>query len=320
MQILQDLYTEIKLLPANSFLIFIASNDKHMIQRLCILCLLLITVTVGICQLPLTQVKITSSNTSFPDTGRLNGHLYNRILYNAADHYSDSSVIIIIPKNFVATKKVDMIFWFHGWNNNVDSALIKYGLSRQFSEAGVNAVLVLAETAKNAPDSYGGKLEQKNTFHNLVNDVLQKLVGMDVIRARGRVGNVILAGHSGGYRVMAHIVQDGNVPVKEVVLFDALYADTDKFMNWLTSGKRHCFIDLYTDHGGTLDESKIMMNKIGDANLVEDSLEEAEVTPGVIRNHKIIFIHTPHEHDYIIQHPDNFELFIENSPFLKKIK
>ena len=71
-------------------------------------------------------------------------------------------------------KKVDMIFWFHGWNNNIDTALIEYGLSRQFAEANVNAVLVLAETAKNSPDSYGGKLEQKNTFHNLVNDVLEK--------------------------------------------------------------------------------------------------------------------------------------------------
>ena len=291
-----------------------------MIQRLSVLLILLITCTIGICQVPLHQFKITSSNTSFPDTGRLNGHVYNKVMYNTADHYSDSSVIIITPKNFVAKKKVNMIFWFHGWNNNIDSALIRYGLSRQFAEAYVNAVLVLAETAKDAPDSYGGKLEQKNTFHNLVNDVLKKLVSMNVIHAKDRVGNVIIAGHSGGYRVMAHIVQNGNVPVKEVILFDALYANRDQFMNWLTADKHHRFIDLYTDHGGTFDETKIMMKQVSDANLSEDSLEEANVTPTIIRNNKIIFIHTPHEHDYIIQHPDNFKLFIENSPFLKKLR
>ncbi|HSN10094.1 MAG TPA: hypothetical protein VLS85_13735 [Hanamia sp.] len=291
-----------------------------MMQRLSIFSVLLIACTMGICQVPFHQFKITSTHTSFPDTGRLNGHLYNKVLYHTADHYSDSSVIIITPKGFVPKKKVDMIFWFHGWNNNIDTALIEYGLSRQFAEANVNAVLVLAETAKNSPDSYGGKLEQKNTFHNLVNDVLQKLVSMNVIKAKDRVGKVILAGHSGGYRVMAHILQNGNVAVNEVILFDALYANRDMFMNWLTANKHHRFIDLYTDHGGTLDETKTMMKQVSDANLSEDSLEEANVTPMIIRNHKIIFIHTPHEHNYIIQHPDNFKLFIENSPFLKKLK
>jgi len=275
---------------------------------------------MGFCQAPLNLFKITSSNTSFPDTGRMQGHLYNNVLYNTADHYSDSSVIIITPKNFKAKKKIDMIFWFHGWGNNIDTALIAYGLSRQFAEADVNAVLVLAETAKNAPDSYGGKLEQKNTFDKLVKDVLQKLVHMHVISSRDRAGNTILAGHSGAYRVMANILQNGNVPVNEVILFDALYADTDKFMNWLTADKNHRFINLYTNHGGTYDETKDMMRQITNVNLPVDSLEEVDVTPAILKDNKIIFIHTLHEHNDIIQHPDNFKLFIENSPFLKKIK
>jgi hypothetical protein len=229
-------------------------------------------------------------------------------------------VIIITPANFTAKKKIDMIFWFHGWNNNIDSALLRYGLSRQFAESETNAVLVLAETAKDAPDSYGGKLEQKNTFEKLVNDVLQKLVSAQVISPRCKPGNVILAGHSGAYRVMANIVQNGNLPVQEVILFDALYAETDKFLNWLTENKTHRFIDLYTDHGGTHDETKEMMRQVKGLNLPEDSVEEADLTPAMLQQNKIIFIHTLHEHNNIIQHPDNFELFIVNSPFLKKLK
>jgi hypothetical protein len=128
--------------------------------------ILLSTYTASIGQDQISQFKITSSHTAFPDTGRMKGHLYNDVLYSTADHYSDSSVIIITPKNFNTKKKVDMIFWFHGWNNNIDSALTRYGLLRQFAEAGTNAVLILAETAKDAPDSYGGKLEQQNTFKN----------------------------------------------------------------------------------------------------------------------------------------------------------
>lgn len=291
-----------------------------MIQRIFPFSILLIIGSVCFCQVPINRFKITSTNTSFPDTGRMQGRTYNKVLYTLADHYSDSSVIIITPKNFVAKKKVDMIFWFHGWNNNIDSTLIRYGLSRQFAEAGINAVLVLAETAQDAPDSYGGKLEQKNTFHKLVNDVLQKLVHMHVISARDRAGNIILAGHSGAYRVMAHILQNGKVPVNEVILFDALYANTDKFMSWLTADKNHRFINLYTNHGGTYDVTKDMMHQLTNINLPVDSLEEVNVTPTILKDNRIIFIHTLNGHNDIIQHPDNFKLFIENSPFLTGIK
>jgi len=143
---------------------------------------------------------------------------------------------------------------------------------------------------------------------------------MHVISANDRTGNVILAGHSGAYRVIANILQNGNVPVNEVILFDALYADTDKFLTWLTVAGDHRFINLYTNNGGTFDETKDMMRRLKNVNIPEDSVEETELTPGVLQNNKIIFIHTLHEHNDIIQHPDNFKLFIDNSPFLKKLK
>lgn len=280
--------------------------------------LLIFLFSVGICQVPLHQFKITSSHTSFPDTGRMKGHLYNDSLYSTVDHYSDSSVVIIIPENFDAKKKADMIFWFHGWNNNIDSALTSYGLSRQFAESGVNAILVLAETAKDAPDSYGGKLGEENTFNKLVKDVLQKLVSVHVISARCRAGNIILAGHSGAYGVIANILQNGNIPVNEIILFDALYADTDKFLNWLKGDKNHRFINLYTNNGGTYNETKEMMRRVKDLNIPEDSVEETEVTAAMLQSNKIIFIHTFHEHNNIIQHPDNFKLFLDNTIFLSK--
>ena len=103
-------------------------------------------------------------------------------------------------------------------------------------------------------------------------------------------------------------------------MFDALYAATDKFLNWLTEGKDHRLINLYTNNGGTYEETKDMMCRVKNLNIHEDSLEETEVTPGMLLTNKIIFIHTLHEHNNIIQHPDNFRLFLDNTPFLKKLK
>ena len=262
----------------------------------------------------------TSSYTSFPDTARVKGHIYNKVLYDAATHYMDSSVMIVVPKKLHAAKKVDLIFWFHGWGNNIDSAAVHYGLLKQFAASQLNAILVFAETTKDAPDSYGGKLEYENTFKGLVNDVIQKLKKEKTISKKSEPGNIILAGHSGAYRVMAYILQNGNMPVQEVILFDALYSETDKYLNWLHQYNNHRFIDIYTDSGGTDDESREMIKRLSKLNMNVDSIEEKELTPQLLTKQKIIFIHSLHKHNDIISDPDNFQLFLENTTFLKKIK
>jgi len=262
--------------------------------------------------------RITSSHTSFPDTARANGHLYNKIMYDAASHYMDSSVMIVTPRNLDANKKVDLVFWFHGWFNNIDTAAVFFALIKQFETSKLNAVLVLAETAKNAPDSYGGKLEYNNSFKELVGDVIQKLKKEKAIAKNCGAGNILLAGHSGAYRVMANILQNGNMPVQEVILFDALYGQTDKYMNWLQADNTHRFINIYTDGGGTDGESKEMVKQLIKLNIDRDTVEEADVTVQLLQAQRILFIHSLHKHNDIINSPDNFQFFLENTTFLKR--
>src|SRR2546430_1021438 len=47
-----------------------------------------------------TIFRITSAYTSFPDTARAKGHSYDNDFYTAAEHYSDSSVMIVVPPQF----------------------------------------------------------------------------------------------------------------------------------------------------------------------------------------------------------------------------
>jgi hypothetical protein len=263
---------------------------------------------------------ISSAHTSFPDTGRAKGHVYDKVLYSAAEHYSDSTVLIIAPKHLDARKQVDLIFWFHGWRNNVDSAAVRYQLTRQFLASKLNAVLVLAETAKDSPDSYGGKLENSGVFKALVGDVISGLRSKHLINKNCSPGHILLAGHSGAYRVMAQIIQNGQVPVDETILFDALYAGTEKFMAWIQADPSHRFIDIYTNHGGTDDETRAMMKLLDVRDVMYVTTEESAVTPQMLQANRLLFIHSLNEHDKIIAHPDNFLLFLENEPFLKKIK
>src|SRR3569833_1589749 len=257
-----------------------------------------------------SQFHIHSSYTSFPDTGRRLGHVYGGKLYTAKEHYDDSTILIIAPKNLNATKKVDLIFWFHGWGNFIDSAAIRYELTKQFIASKRNAVLVLAETARNAPDSYGGKLEYSGVFKLLVADVLQGLIAKQLVTQSCSTGHVLLAGHSGAYRVIACIIKNGQVPVDEVMLFDALYAETDIYLDWIKADRQHRFIDIYTDHGGTLDESKKMAGMIDDADLNNFEIEETKLVPAQFDAHPLIFIHSLKEHNDVVS-PDNFRLMLE---------
>jgi len=263
---------------------------------------------------------IQSSHTAFPDTGRAKGHVYGKVLYNEAEHYHDSTVLIIAPKNLDARKAVDLIFWFHGWNNNVDSAASYYQLTHQFIASHESAVLILSETARKAPDSYGGKLENQGVFKALVDDVLNALRTQRLIGKNCQPGHILLCGHSGAYRVMARIIQNGQMPIDEAVLFDALYAETDKFIAWIKADTAHRFIHLYTDHGGTAGESHNMVKLLEQEHIAYTETEENDLTAKHVRADRLLFIHSLHEHNDIICNPDNFQLFLENSPFLRKMK
>lgn len=265
------------------------------------------------------QFHVYSSHTSFPDTSRLSGHVYDNKVYSFKEHYNDSTVLIIAPENLKVTKTVDLVFWFHGWGNNVDSAAIRYELARQFIASKRNAVLVLAETARNASDSYGGKLENAGVFKLLVADVLSGLADKRLIPQKCAAGHILLAGHSGAYRVMARILKNGQMPVDEVMLFDALYAETNTYMDWIKADRQHRFIDIYTDHGGTLDESKKIAGMIDDAGLNNFEIDETKLAPTHFDAHPLIFIHSLKEHNDMVS-PDNFRLMLEHEPFLKALK
>jgi hypothetical protein len=257
-------------------------------------------------------IRFTSRHTSFPDTGRKNGYIYDSVLYDEATHYNDGSVLLLVPPQFSAKENVDLIFWFHGWRNNIDTAIVFYELGKQFIASKRNAILILAEAAKNAPDSYGGKLEQTGTFSLLVEDILNELKQRRIISSQIKPGPVTLAGHSGAYRVIAKILQNGEVPVHEVLLFDALYAEESEFMNWIKKDPGNVFVNYYTDHGGTFDNSLEFMGQLQKENIPFIKKEETELTAGDLKNNRVIFVHTPHEHNYIINNPDNFKLLLES--------
>ena len=251
----------------------------------------------------------------FPHPARAAGHTYKDKLYPAQAHYSDSTVAIFIPKGFRETGRVDFVIHFHGWLNSVAGTLNSFKLVEQLIASGKNAVLVVPEGPHNAPDSFGGKLEDRDGFKNFLAELGTTLRQRAVFKAKDfSVGRIILSGHSGGYRVMAAILDRGGLPrnADEVWLFDALYAGTDKFLAWSDS-QRGRLLNIYTDHGGTKDASEAMMEQLKQRGTPFLAVEEAAVTNAQLKTNQLIFIHTDLAHNDVVEKRKEFSRFLKTS-------
>lgn len=265
------------------------------------------------------MIRFSSANAMFPDTARANGHDYNGKHYDVATNYSDSSVFVYVPKNFSTGKKINLVFWFHGWGNNIDTAIKQYQLLEQFDASGRNAIFVFPEGPKNAPDSYGGKLEQPQVFQQLVKEVADKLAENKIIKPKKGLSlndyDISLAGHSGAYRVISRIIN--KTPVNEVILFDAMYGSNEAYLEWL-SVPEHRFINIYTKDGGTFDNSHWFISKLTDSlHIPLVSMNEDDVNETVLQNNNKVFMFSNQAHNDVIAHNRNWDRFLRNRPAKK---
>ncbi len=253
------------------------------------------------------------SSSPFPHPVRAAGRVYNKQTFSAEKHYSDSSVAIFIPKGFTPGPATNIVVYFHGWYNNIDSACAQFTLIEQFTEAKKNAVFVFPEGPKNSPDSFGGRMEEKDGLKNLVADVLKFLKQQKKIKTE-KVGKIILAGHSGAYEVIAYCLMRGGLTknISDVILFDALYGDTEKYSYWIDhySGR---YINIYTNNGGTKYETENLMADLDGWGIPYFKTEEADLTNEALKKHRLIFIHTDLEHNGVIAERQQFLKYLKTS-------
>ena len=82
---------------------------------------------------------------------------------------------MFIPKGFRETERVDFVVHFHGWRNTVADTLQQFKLVEQLVASGKNAVLIVPEGPRNAPDSAGGKLEDREGFKRFMDEAMVTL-------------------------------------------------------------------------------------------------------------------------------------------------
>ena len=189
----------------------------------------------------------------FPHASRAGGHRYEGKFFDAATHYSDSTVAVYIPRGFRATASVDYIVHFHGWNNNVHDVLQRYRLPEQVDASGRNAILIVPQGPKDAPDSGDGKLElDQNGFARFMSDVSGWLARGGYV-STDRIGRIVLTMHSGGYGGAGGVLTRGgmNDVISDVILFDSAYGYYDAFAGWTKAAPDNHLLSVFTDDTST---------------------------------------------------------------------
>lgn len=216
---------------------------------------------------------------------------------NAASGYRDGTVLVFIPWHHRVGRDggVSIVCHFHGHNTTAEKALLAHQLREQLDDSRQNAILVVPQLAVNAADSSCGKLDDKNGLSRLLGAVLSAVSAKEVsgiaghaaVPSNASISHVCLSAHSGGYHAAAQCLKNGGVAVREVFLFDALYADSDAFKDWVVAGKgttKHKLVSYFTDGGHTATNTRALIGQLEQAGMtcakeeVEGTLSREEIT------------------------------------------
>jgi hypothetical protein len=254
-------------------------------------------------------------NTPYPHKSRDNGFKIEDKFYPREPHYVDNSVGIFIPKSYQPQQRVDLLIYFHGHYNNVRKAMDEFHLREQVIAAGKSVILVFPQGPKDAGDSGGGKLEEPGGLKRLADEVLDTLDREGRIKSRN-LGRVLLAGHSGAYRVISFCLQHGGLEdhISAVCLLDASYDRLDAFVDWAARNPAHRLLSVFTDHLAV--ENVYMITQLRKRSVAYDLLDDADATDAVLDRSRLLFLHTTRLDHY--QTVQWLERWLKASPLSEK--
>lgn len=279
----------------------------------------------------------------------------NSYLYTLKNQGFDGhpGALVYLPSTFEKRKKLplEITVAIHGFSNCVQNMVRPtdlgcncsadtdvreaYNLINQFEEASVeiqkrnsnndqekvlNHLFVAAEVAYDQTSDSPGKWATQNVFRDFLNELLTvhlpTVIGnyslVDVDRVR-------IFSHSGGYYTIGNMAIVGGMDgiVKDLVLFDSLYADFNHFDTFVTSNLERFgteklsefrFASLYTLTAGTYDNNIAMATRAVDwINKATHTVEmlydntQRNLTITDISTNSLIFKFTTLSHNDIVR-------------------
>jgi hypothetical protein len=229
--------------------------------------------------------------------------------------HGDDTVIVFVPDKyrFRAEEGVSALVHFHGHNSSAERALAAHALREQLVDSRQNAILVVPQLALFAADSSCGKLASPGALRRLIGGALSTAarVGRTALAdsrfpERPRLGRVCLSAHSGGYHAAACSLRHGGVDVSETYLFDALYAESDVFRDWVLARRgdpatsRHKLVSYFTVGAATESLNNGLRATLERSGVrVSEELREGELSRRDLSHASAVFVRTQVAHSSV---------------------
>lgn len=185
--------------------------------------------------------------------GHRRGHTSPRAgVYWEDQTYSDRNVLIAFPKGFTLAKPALILVFFHGNSATLERDVLgRQRIAAQVADSGLNAVLVAPQFAHDALDSSAGSFWTPGVFRQFLDEADAKLAeayGEPKKREAFARLPVILVAYSGGYNPAAYALHVGGADrrIAGIVLFDAVYAEEEKFAGFLERHRKAFFFSTYS--------------------------------------------------------------------------
>jgi len=250
----------------------------------------------------------------FPHPSRSNGWTNSAGTVFGPEKYRDSTVGIVIPKNFNPSDSVNLIVHFHGHSNYVANVLDTFHLARGVAGSEKNAILIVPQGPREAADSNFGKMEDAGGFEALVTDVVKFLHDEKKIPTTN-IGNIVVTAHSGGYKATSAVCAVGGLSdhITDVLLFDASYGGLDRFADWISApGKDRRLVSIFTAHLASANVQ--LMADLRKRDVKYDLVIDENLTPELLAPRRAIFIHTLDlKHDEVIEKRHYYAMFLATS-------
>jgi hypothetical protein len=218
-------------------------------------------------------------------------------VYWEDETYSDSQVLLHLPKGFDIRRPSLLIVFFHGHGAKLaDDVYLRQQVPAQISSSGINAALIAPQLAFNAADSSAGKFWEPGAFARFLGEAAQHLARLHgdprSVRSFASMPVVIVA-YSGGYLTTAWCVHHGGIGnrLRGVVLFDALYGELDTFADWVGKQKSAFFVSTYTH---STEARNNQLQKV----LAERQIPVATALESRLRPGSVAFLSAPRDADH----------------------
>jgi hypothetical protein len=249
----------------------------------------------------------------FPHPARSHGYQFGNEVFTFSSHYADSSVSVFIPDGYSGRGAVNLVFFFHGWFSTIRDSAQRLDLFRQFAESGADSLLVMPELARNAPDSFGGKFEERGGFSRFVGELLDLLAAQKLVSSR-RPGKIVLAAHSGGYRVVSRILERGGMAdrIDEVYLFDGLFGEMARYADWIEAGEGR-FVSICSSWGQTVENNLALVETLRRAGVTPTVADDDPGEDSEVLQARVLFLSSRRDHYAVVYDRDEFRRLLAAS-------